>query len=322
MNAKTGDMLLHVEKESGHRLDAFVASHFSQSTRSQAANWIRRGEVRVDGFQRKPGYKVKIGEWVRVRIPEPLPSELIPEPIPFDILFEDNSLIVVNKPAGLVVHPSAGHATGTLVNGLLHHCPDLEGIGGEKRPGIVHRLDKDTSGILLVAKNDHAHQALSRQFKNRTIHKQYIALVAGTVQDSEGCIDRPVARHSAERKKMAVVDHGGRAAVTLWRVRERFAGATLLDVDLKTGRTHQIRVHCQSMRHPIVGDPVYGRKRSAGASGKIKDRTAIILNQAPRQMLHAVQIRLTHPVGGNPMIFEAPIPEDMVSLIEALRQIR
>jgi 23S rRNA pseudouridine1911/1915/1917 synthase len=320
MNTATGNMDLRVEsRESGIRLDAFVASHFPQSTRSQAANWIHRGHVCVDGLQRKPGYKVRPGQWVRTRVPEAEPTDLIPEPIFFDILFEDDALIVVNKPAGLVVHPSAGHPSGTLVNGLLHHCPDLEGIGGEKRPGIVHRLDKDTSGVLLVAKNDRAHQNLSRQFKERSVYKKYFALVAGAVVPSSGRIDRPVARHSSERKKMAVVAHGGREALTLWCVRERFGGATLLEVELKTGRTHQIRVHCQSMGHPIVGDPIYGRRHALPRKDKHNDRLNSLLGQAPRQMLHAAQLCFTHPFGGDRLSFEAPLPDDMASLLEALR---
>jgi 23S rRNA pseudouridine1911/1915/1917 synthase len=322
MNAVTGNLNLRVEsRDAGVRLDAFVASHIPQSTRSQAANWIQGGHVCVDGIQRKPAYKVKAGQRVLTRVPEAEPTDLIPESIFFEVLFEDDALIVVNKPAGLVVHPSAGHPSGTLVNGLLHHCPDLEGIGGEKRPGIVHRLDKDTSGVLLVAKNDRAHQALSQQFKERSVYKKYFALVAGAVAPASGRIDRPVARHRTERKKMAIVAYGGREAVTLWCVCERFAGATLLEVELKTGRTHQIRVHCQSMGHPIVGDPVYGRRRALPRHDKHNEQVNAMLGQASRQMLHAAQLCFTHPVSGDRLSFEAPLPDDMASLLEALRKV-
>ncbi|RJQ77962.1 MAG: RluA family pseudouridine synthase [Desulfobacteraceae bacterium] len=323
MNEEPGQLELCVEvHEAGFRLDAFVAAHLPQSTRSQVAHWIRRGDVRVDHSQRKAGYRVKPGEWVLVRIPAAVPTQMIPEPIPLDILFEDRALIVINKPSGLVVHPSAGHASGTLVHGLLHHCPDLEGIGGEKRPGIVHRLDKDTSGVLLVAKNEHAHQSLARQFKERSIYKRYLALVTGTLKQSSGIIDRPVARHSSDRKKMAVVAHGGREAVTLWRVIERLAGATMLEVELKTGRTHQIRVHCHSMGYPIVGDPVYGRRRAMTRSGQKNEPGITLLGQAQRQMLHAVQLRFTHPLSNELMSLEAPLPEDMASLLEDLRELK
>jgi 23S rRNA pseudouridine1911/1915/1917 synthase len=322
MNAAAGEMDLHVQAhEAGLRLDAFVALHLPHVTRSQAANWVRRGDVRVDERERKAGYRIKPGERVHITIPEPLPTKIIPEQISLHILFEDRSLIVINKPAGLVVHPSAGHASGTLVNALMHHCPELEGIGGEKRPGIVHRLDKDTSGVLLAAKNDIAHQALSRQFKERSIYKKYLALVAGTVLPPSGLIDRPVARHSSERKKMAVVAHGGREAITLWRVRERFGPATLLEVELKTGRTHQIRVHCQSMGHPIIGDPIYGRRHALPRSDKQNQAMIAILTQARRQMLHAAQLRCTHPLSGESLTFEAPMPEDMAGVLEGLRSL-
>jgi 23S rRNA pseudouridine1911/1915/1917 synthase len=228
---------------------------------------------------------------------------------------------VINKPAGMVVHPAAGHSTGTLVHGILYHCPDLEGIGAEKRPGIVHRLDKDTSGLLVVAKNARAHHDLSRQFKARSILKHYLALVAGYPKTAGGRIDLPVGRHPVERKKMSTRSTRGREALTLWHVRERLAGATLLDIELKTGRTHQIRVHCQAMGFPIVGDPVYGRK------GAIKQMTAgnadlqAALKNAKRQMLHAHRLGFNHPVDGKALSFEAPLPEDMASLLDQLRSL-
>ncbi|MBI5896920.1 MAG: RluA family pseudouridine synthase, partial [Desulfobacterales bacterium] len=234
------------------------------------------------GAARKVGYRLKPGESIDANLPAPASVDMIPEAMAFTIVYEDPSLIVVDKPAGLVVHPAAGHAAGTLVNGLLHHCPDLEGIGGERRPGIVHRLDKDTSGLLVAAKNDRAHQRLSQQFKTRQVHKIYLALVWGAPNEESGCIDRPVGRHAVERKRMAVMACGGREALTLWRVQERLPGTTLLAVELKTGRTHQIRVHCQSIGHPIVGDPVYGRRRGIPRPAKVGADPLAILRQARR----------------------------------------
>jgi 23S rRNA pseudouridine1911/1915/1917 synthase len=308
--------------EAGGRLDVFLSRHLADCSRSHAAHLIDQGCIHVDGAQRKSGYRLKSGEHVDGVIPLPAPVEVIPEPIPFTIVYEDASLIVVDKPAGLVVHPAAGHAGGTLVNGLLHHCRDLQGIGGELRPGIVHRLDKDTSGLLMVAKNDAVHQNLSRQFKARQVHKIYLALVWGAPLEESGCIDRPVGRHAIERKRMAVVAHGGREALTLWRVQERLPGATLLAVELKTGRTHQIRVHCQSMGHPLVGDPVYGRRRSVPRPTKNHNDPAVLLGLARRQMLHAAQLSFTHPISEQQLTFHAPLPADMATLLADLRVAR
>ncbi|MDA8139926.1 MAG: RluA family pseudouridine synthase, partial [Desulfobacteraceae bacterium] len=235
------------------------------------------------------------------------------------ILYEDRDLIVVNKPPGLVVHPAAGHACGTLVNGLLHHCPDLVGIGGERRPGIVHRLDKDTSGVMVVAKNNQAHQGLSQSFKDRRIQKIYLAIVMGCPDQAGGTIDLPVGRHPMDRKKMSVNSPRGRIAVTNWQVREQFPGAALLALELKTGRTHQIRVHCQSMGHPIVGDPIYGSKRGLQHLDRAHSEVYAVLKQAQRQMLHAARLGFVHPVSGQFMTFEAALPQDMALLIEALR---
>lgn len=320
MPADSGEFNITVPLSlTGVRLDAFLALSLPVCSRSHAADLIRQGCVRVDGLPRKAGYKLKPGEIVSGCLPEPVPVDLVAEAIPFTIVYEDLALIVVDKPAGLVVHPAAGHATGTLVNGLLHHCPDMEGIGGERRPGIVHRLDKDTSGLLVVAKNDQAHQNLSQQFKARQVKKTYLALVWGTPEQASGCIDRPVGRHAVERKRMAVVAYGGREAITLWQIQERLAGATLLSVELKTGRTHQIRVHCQSMGHPIVGDSVYGRRRAMPRSVKSQAGPEAILAQARRQMLHAARLAFIHPLSGEALAFEAPLPEDMATLLQALR---
>jgi 23S rRNA pseudouridine1911/1915/1917 synthase len=276
---------------------------------------IRNGYTHVDGSNRKPSYKVKLNEQIECRLPPPEPIELAAEPLPLDVVFEDRHLIVLNKPPGMVVHPAAGHPGGTLVNALLYHCPDLEGIGGQKRPGIVHRLDKDTSGVLVVAKTDLAHHELSRQFKARKIRKHYLALVYGLPEDDRGQIDLPIGRHPKERKKMSTVSTSGREALTIWRVKERFAGATLLEIDLKTGRTHQIRVHCTSMGHPIVGDNVYGRRpRLAKENAPLY----AILKTAKRQMLHALRLGFTHPVTAETLHFNAPLPEDMQTIIEQL----
>jgi 23S rRNA pseudouridine1911/1915/1917 synthase len=238
-----------------------------------------------------------------------------------DILFEDRHLLVINKPPGLVVHPAAGHASGTLVNGILHHCPNLEGIGGDMRPGIVHRLDKDTSGIIVVAKTAHALAGLSHQFKTRSVDKRYCALVHGLPDRDSGTIDLPVGRHPVDRKKMSTVSPHGREALTLWRIKEKFEGAALLEVYLKTGRTHQIRVHCKSMGHPIIGDPVYGtrKKLSNLAKGKVPFYQAV--KKADRQMLHAFQLGFAHPVTAENHHFDAPLPEDMIAVIEALKKI-
>ena len=302
------------------RLDAFVADHLAYCSRSFAAELIRSGTVRVDGRVRKPSYKVRALQEVSGSLPPPVETDLTPEPIPLDILYEDASLLVINKPPGLVVHPAAGHATGTLVHALLYHCPDLEGIGGEKRPGIVHRLDKDTSGVMVVAKNAAAHQSLAGQFKQRKIEKLYWALVEGRPDGNHGRIEMPIGRHPVDRKKMSTQAAAGRTALTLWKVQERFPAATLLAVDLKTGRTHQVRVHCRAMGHAVVGDAVYGRRRHKQPSGTSPDAAALrLLQSAPRQMLHARSLTFTHPQNAERLSFVAPLPEDMERLLERLR---
>jgi 23S rRNA pseudouridine1911/1915/1917 synthase len=306
-------------EDTGTRVDVYLATKVPDISRSFAALLIRQGSVQIDGACVKPGHKVKPREQIAVRIPEPSPVELVPEPIPLDIIYEDPHIIVINKPPGLVVHPAAGHASGTLVNGILHHCPDLEGIGGEHRPGIVHRLDKDTSGIMVVAKTHAAHLKLSHQFKSRGIEKRYRALIYGTPGTESGRIDLPVGRHPVDRKKMSTTSPHGREALTLWRIKERFAGSALLEVDLKTGRTHQIRVHCQAMGHPLVGDPVYGYKKKRLQLAKSHPAAFRILDQAPRQMLHAANLRFSHPVSGKLLDHFASIPRDMTRMIEQLR---
>jgi 23S rRNA pseudouridine1911/1915/1917 synthase len=297
-----------------------VAARLDQCSRSHAARLIRRGFAQVDGSSRKPSYKVKLNEQIECRLPPPEPIEPTAEPLPLDVLFEDRHLIVLNKPPGMVVHPAAGHTGGTLVNALLYHCPDLEGIGGRKRPGIVHRLDKDTSGVLVVAKTDRAHHELSRQFKDRQIRKHYLALVYGSPKNDGGRIDLPIGRHPKERKKMSTVSTSGRGALTVWRVRERFEGAALLEIDLKTGRTHQIRVHCTAMGHPIIGDTVYGRRRNLSRLARENPSLYAISKTAKRQMLHALRLRLDHPVTAESLSLNAPLHQDMHAVIDQLQK--
>ncbi len=323
MSAGQGEFQFTVASgENGMRLDALVADHLPEHSRSQVASWIRRGIVLCDGLHCKPGHKVRCGETITGAIPPAVETDLVPENIPISILYEDSAIIVVNKPAGLVVHPAAGHLSGTLVNALLYHCPDIEGVGGEKRPGIVHRLDKDTSGVLVVAKNGQAHDHLSRQFKERTLEKQYLAIVAGSPVRSHGKIDLPVGRHPTERKKMSVSGVGGREACTLWRVKERLGLATVLDVALKTGRTHQIRVHCRAIGHPIIGDPTYGPTRQFGQQLKANPVFLNAIQQAKRQMLHAFRLSIRNPIDEQTVAFEAPLPEDMQSVLGILRQVQ
>ena len=305
------------------RLDVLVASFLADRTRTFVAGLITQRHIRVDGRPKKPGYRVKAGERISGVIPPPAPVEFKPEPIPLDIVFEDQHLIVVNKQPGLVVHPAPGHFGGTLVNGLLYHCPDLGGIGGVLRPGIVHRLDKDTSGTLVVAKNDAAHTHLSRQFKSCQVQKAYLALVHGNVKSSVGSITLPIGRHPVDRKRMSTVSPRGRAAETQWKTREQFQGFTLLEVNLKTGRTHQIRVHCNAIHHPIVGDKVYRPRRLEKTIAGDRQQLAEILQvlkTVDRQMLHAWRLSFRHPHTGEAVSFESPLPEDMVQLIDKLRK--
>jgi len=319
-----GAFTIHVDRsEQDRRLDAVVAAHLPDCSRSLAANLIGNHKILVDNQPKKPGYRVKAGERILGRIPDPEPVEYQPEPIPLAILYQDSDIVVLNKPAGLVVHPAPGHSSGTLVNALLYHCPDLEGIGGEIRPGIVHRLDKDTSGTMVVAKNAPALEALARQFKDRSVDKKYLALVYGELKKDAGTIDLPIGRHPLHRKQMSTFTRKGRQAETSWRVSERFQNFTLLELTLNTGRTHQIRVHCSAIDHPIVGDPVYcPRKRLINFSRKNSNLPSDLtdrLKQISRQMLHAWQLRFIHPRTGRAVSFGSPIPADMQALIDALR---
>ncbi len=314
------------ESDAGRRLDTVVAARLPDCSRSLAATLIASQNIFVDQQHRKPGYRIKSGDTIQGHIPAPELVEYKPEPIPLHILYQDRHIIVINKQPGLVVHPAPGHSSGTLVNALLFHCPDLGAIGGAIRPGIVHRLDKDTSGTMVAAKSAEAHEELARQFKAREVQKKYLALVYGDVQSDTGEIKLPIGRHPIDRKRMSTTTRKGRAAETVWKVRERLAGITLLELNLKTGRTHQIRVHCATIGHPVVGDPVYRpRKLFTNLKDKLSNHPAPIiaaLKSADRQHLHAWQLSLTHPHSGKYMTFESPLPADMEDLIAKLRVFR
>jgi len=296
------------------RLDIFLRTKFPAISRGAMQRLIEQGHIRVDGKTVKPTHAPRAGEKVEIHFPEPKPAEAQPEEMPLDILFEDQSLLVVNKPAGLVVHPAAGHEEHTLVNALLHHCQgSLSGIGGVARPGIVHRLDKETSGCLVVAKNDETHLALSEQFANRVVKKVYHAIVCGAVPRETGEIHAAIARHPTHRKRMAVHDDSdGRAAHTSWRVLEKLKCATYVEVQIHTGRTHQIRVHFQHLGHPVVGDDTYG-------STKNKRLKELANYAAPRVLLHAKELSFVHPRTQKPLNFSAPLPEDFKHALKLLR---
>ena len=280
----------------GNRADVLL-SEKSGLSRSRVATLMAAGYCRLNGEEcRKAGTKVPAGCFVELTVPAPRPASPQPEDLPLEILYEDADLAVVNKPRGMVVHPAAGHEDGTMVNALLHHLSSLGGIGGELRPGIVHRLDKDTSGLLLVAKNDETQLALSTMLQKRQMEKHYRALVEGIPRETEGRISLPIARSRQDRKKMAV-DPEGREAITEWKILAAGRGCALLDVHILTGRTHQIRVHMRSMQHPVCGDPIYGFERGI---------------RVPCLMLHAFSLSLLHPRSGKPMNFQAPLPEDFL----------
>ncbi|HEY9855658.1 MAG TPA: RluA family pseudouridine synthase [Stenomitos sp.] len=289
----------------GERLDQFLHRHIPTLSRSRLQELIEAGSVLLNGKPAKPSLKLKGGEAVQYEIPAPRELAVAAEAIPLDVVYEDSDLIVINKPQGMVTHPAPGAWEGTLVNALLAHCQDLSGIGGVARPGIVHRLDKDTSGLLVVAKNDAAHQALSAQIAAKTAKRQYLTVVHGVLPTEGGSIEAPIARHPTERIKMAVVP-GGRPALTHWRVLESFPDASLVEVTLATGRTHQIRVHMAHLGHPVVGDPVYGPKV----------RFPVKLEG---QALHAFRLAFDHPTTGERLEFEVPPPERFQTLLRYLR---
>lgn len=296
------------------RLDAFLRRQFPALSRGAVQRLIEQGHITVNGKSTKATHTPRAGEVVRIEFPEAKPAEAQPEDIPLDILFDDKSLLVLNKPAGIVVHPAAGNEEHTLVNALLHHCDgELSGIGGVARPGIVHRLDKETSGCLVVAKNDETHVALSAQFAGRTVEKFYLAIVCGIVPRDEGNIHAAIARHPTHRKRMAVHDDDdGRPAHTGYRVIERLNHATLVEAELHTGRTHQIRVHFQHLGFPVAGDDTYGQRQT-------KKLAELTHYKAPRVLLHAHKLAFTHPSTGKKVKFTAPIPADMEEALKFLR---
>jgi 23S rRNA pseudouridine1911/1915/1917 synthase len=303
------------EKHIGKRLDIFIGHYEPHISRSRIQTLIHEGLALVNGRSEKPGYKVKLGENVTLQLPERKVYEVLPEPIPLSVIYEDSHMIVLNKPPGLVVHPAPGNYTGTLVNALLYHYGSLPSsgpgvLGSEReRAGIVHRLDKDTSGVMVVARTQESLRALSAQFKERIVQKRYLALVAGVIKKGSGTIEAGLGRHVKERKKISVHTHKAREAVTLYKVKERYKNSTLVEVEIKTGRTHQIRVHLAHIGHPVLGDSTYGGTRA------VKSGEGMII----RQMLHAESLSLLHPVTGHPMTFTAPPPADMQEVINRLR---
>ena len=293
--------------EGGIRIDSFLAAELQDISRSSAQKLIENGLVTLRGKTVKKNHKTSVGECFEVSLPEPEATDIIPQNIPLDIVYEDNDVIVINKPRGMVVHPAPGHPDCTLVNALMYHCGDsLSGIGGVVRPGIVHRIDMDTSGLLIVAKNDTAHAHLSAQLADRSLSRVYEAVVYGRIKDDSGTISAPIGRHPTDRKRMAVTDKNARNAVTHYEVIARYNGFTHVRCILETGRTHQIRVHMAHIGHPLLGDLVYGRKKpEKGLSG---------------QCLHAKKLKFIHPSTGQPMAFETQLPEYFQTVLKKLGQ--
>ena len=288
---------------SRERLDVFLSVQQTEISRSRLKKLIVEGRVTVNGVKQRTGYKVRAGDRITVQVPAPVALDTAPEDIPLDIIFEDEYFIVLNKPVGMVVHPAPGHSAGTLVNALLHHCNDLSGIGGVERPGIVHRLDKDTSGLVIAAKTESAHKNLARQFKKREIRKEYLAIVKGHIKKDKGSIHTSIGRHKVHRKKMDTRALNGREAQTEYEVVHRSEGWSYLRLWPKTGRTHQIRVHLASIHHPVIGDKLYG-----GKSTQLK---------MERQALHAHKLELKHPITGSNLSFCAPLAPDMVVFLQS-----
>ena len=298
-------VILQAGSDAG-RLDSFLSQQLPELTRSAAARLIEGGKVAVNGRTVPKSCRLSGGETVEVTLPEPAPVDALPQNIPLDVVYEDGDVIVVNKPAGMVVHPAPGHPDGTLVNALLCHCgASLSGVGGALRPGIVHRIDRDTSGLIIAAKNDTAHQALAAQLQDHSLARTYEAVVTGNLREDTGTVEAPIGRHHGDRKKMAVTDRGGKSAVTHWEVLERFPGFTYVRCRLETGRTHQIRVHMAYLGHPVYGDTVYGAKKPVpGLTG---------------QCLHAVGLRFVHPRTGESVELECPLNEEFMNLLKKLR---
>lgn len=292
--------------ESGTRLDTYLAAILDGISRSYIQKLISEQRILINSRPVKANYKIKTADQVFVEIPDAAPIDILPEPMDLDIVYEDGDLLIVNKPMGMVVHPAHGHYHGTLVNGLLAHCTDLSGINGKMRPGIVHRIDKDTSGLLMIAKNDMAHQHLAAQLKEHSTKRAYYALVQGVLSEPAGLIDAPIGRHETERKKMAVNLKNGKEARTHYYVKERFARNTFIECRLETGRTHQIRVHMAYLGHPLVGDPLYGTRKNN--------------LDFPGQALHAYALGFIHPRTEEPLYFEAPLPQHFQTVLKELAQ--
>ncbi|MET0554009.1 MAG: RluA family pseudouridine synthase [Vicinamibacteria bacterium] len=301
--------------EAGVRLDRFLARQLPALSRARLQALIEEGAVRVDGGSAKASQRLRAGAVVDLTVPEPAPAVPLPEDLPLAVVHDDPRFLVVDKPAGLVVHPGAGASSGTLVNALLFHVHDLSGVGGVLRPGIVHRLDKGTSGLIVIAKDDAAHRALSSQFALREVRKQYVAVVHGVPAPATGTVDRPIGRDPVHRRRMAVDAPRARAARSSYAVRERLDGASLVDVRIHTGRTHQIRVHLASLGHPIAGDDLYGGRRTPSSS---RPDARAALDAFPRPALHAAQLAFRHPGTGAPLAFESPLPADLQALLAAI----
>lgn len=297
--------------DAGKRLDTYLGLNIDALSRNYSSVLIQSGSILVNNLKRKPGYRLKTGDIVACSIPEPEHVNIIPQNIPLEIVFQNKDYLVLNKKPGIVVHPAPGHYSDTIVNAIMWHCPDIQGIGSEIRPGIVHRIDKDTSGLLLIAKNSKAHAFFSDLFKSRKIYKEYTAVLLGKVSGDSGVVDLPIGRHPQDRKKMSIKSNRPRNAETRWTVLERFESATLVQFVIKTGRTHQIRVHSKAMGHPVAGDQVYRHKKKS----RLK-----ILNELDRQMLHASKICFDEPETGERICYHAPFHNDMATLIEKLRK--
>ena len=304
--SETEEVITLTEEQPGSRLDRHLAAELPDRSRAEIQRWIKEGRVTVNGAVLRASHKVGVGEQIVVRVPEPETHELLPEPIPLDVVYEDSDLLVINKPAGMVVHPAQGNWNGTLVNALLFHCPDLADAGNEQRPGIVHRLDKDTSGLIVAAKNGQVRRRLQAQFRVRTVSKGYLALLEGHLESLEGCIEVPIGRDPRQRKRMTALSlaRGGREAITHYRVRGYYDDYTLTEAVPKTGRTHQIRVHFAYIKHPLVGDVVYGRRKQHLV--------------CPRQFLHAHRLGFHLPSSGEFVEFRAELPSDLQQVLDTL----
>jgi 23S rRNA pseudouridine1911/1915/1917 synthase len=302
--------------DAGTRLDTWIAAHLPSLSRSRVQSLIEEGRVHVDGSSARASSRVREGQRIEIEVPAATPAVPQPEDIPLRVVYEDECLLVIDKPAGLVVHPGAGRAGGTLVNALLHHVTDLSGVGGVVRPGIVHRLDRGTSGLMVVAKDDASHRHLARQFAGRTVEKEYLAIVQGLPPRASGAIDAPIGRDPVNRQKMSVRATRGRTASSTYTVVERLDGAALVRVRIHSGRTHQIRVHMASIGHPVAGDALYGGKRAPGCR---REGSKQALRDLDRPALHAARLSFSHPSSAERLSFESPLPPELNALLNALR---